>query len=71
MNKTIFKVLMLAAMVASLSFTGGCRSKPKATGWDEAGMTVGDPLGQDIPLIGDNFDAPADGKRDLFRSRGT
>ena len=66
MNKTIFKMLAVTAMVGSMVFIGGCRTKPKATGWDDMGVAVGDPLGMDNPLGGSNLGMPADGDRSLF-----
>lgn len=63
MKKTIFKVFALSAMVGSMAFVGGCRSKPEATGWDDMGVAVGGPT--DIPIEGSNLGMPADGRRDI------
>jgi len=64
MNKTIFKMLAVACMAGSLVVLSGCRSKPKATGWDDMGVAVGGSI--DIPIGGSNLDMPMDGDRSLF-----
>lgn len=63
MNKCIFKMMAIAAVVGAMAFTGGCKSKNNATtAWgDEYGV-----IGSEIPLTGSNFDAPQDGDRSLF-----
>ncbi len=66
MNKTFLKMAVLVAMVGSMAFVGGCKSKPKAAEWDDMGMAIGDPLAEDMPLMPSNLDMPADGDRSLF-----
>ncbi len=63
MNKTIFKMVAVSAMIGSMVFIGGCRTKPKATGWDMNSAAIGT---VDIPIEGGNLGMPMDGDRSLF-----
>jgi peptidoglycan-associated lipoprotein len=67
MNKAVFKVLAVAAMVGSLTFVGGCKSKNanSANAWDGTGV-IGGPLEGDFPLADSSLGLPADGDRSLF-----
>ncbi len=64
-KKTIFKMYTAVAVVAVLALSGGCKSKPSATGWDPMGMASGDPLGGGFPIAGENLAFPQDGDRTL------
>ena len=66
MNKMIFKVLAITAMVGSLALTGGCKSKNanSAEPWDGTGV-IGGPLEGDIPLAESYDGLPADGDRSI------
>ena len=67
MNKKVFNVLTIMAMVGSLVLVGGCKSKNanSAEPWDGTGV-IGGPLEGDIPLAGSYDGLPTDGDRSLF-----
>lgn len=65
MNKMFFKLVVFTAVISSLAFVGGCRSK-NANGADMYGSDnlYGDPLMGDMPL-NDMDGLPADGDRSV------
>ncbi len=67
MNKVFFKVLTVTAMVGSMAFIGGCKSK-NANGmdpWGDTGITGGS-IESGFPLPDSSLGLPADGDRSLF-----
>lgn len=67
MNKSVFRMLALAALAGSVAFVGGCKSKNpnKMDPWGGTGV-IGGPIGSDIPLADSSLGLPADGDRSLF-----
>lgn len=66
MNKMVFRGLMLTALIGSMAFLGGCKSKNanSADPWDGTGV-IGGPLEGDIPLADSSLGLPADGDRSV------
>jgi len=65
MIKSIFQTIAVVAVVGSMTFSGGCKSKNGNTSdlWEGTGA-LGDPLGTDIPL-GSYEGLPSDGDRSI------
>jgi len=63
-KKAILKGFMLAAVVGSIAFTGGCKSKNanSANAWDGV---VGDPIDGEFPLADSTLGMAVDGDRSL------
>jgi peptidoglycan-associated lipoprotein len=66
MYKTVVKMMVFAVMAGSLAFISGCKSKNPNTGLYGSDNLYGDPLVDDVPIMGDNMNMPMDGDRSLF-----
>lgn len=68
MKKLIFKLFVFSAVIGSVAFVGGCKSKnPNDASLYGSDNLYGDPLLGDIPLA-DTYGLPTEGDRSLFKA---